>query len=103
MSGRMKSAHSSRGRSYERPGFSALKHYNLETILSEKLQTVLARGLLNTRMRDFYDIKTLLAMYEQNIDNTTLKRAFDATCKKRNTENLKVEASKLIVAISNDK
>lgn len=33
--------------------------YNLETILAEKLQTVLARGLLNTRMRDFYDIKTL--------------------------------------------
>ena len=32
---------------------------NLETILAEKLQTVLARGLLNTRMRDFYDIKTL--------------------------------------------
>lgn len=27
--------------------------YNLETILAEKLQTVLARGLLNTRMRDF--------------------------------------------------
>lgn len=29
--------------------------YNLETILAEKLQTVLARGILNTRMRDFYD------------------------------------------------
>ena len=48
--------------------------YNLETILAEKLQTVLARGLLNTRMRDFYDIKTLLSIYEQDIDADVLKR-----------------------------
>ena len=36
--------------------FISLWSYNLETILAEKIQTVLARGLLNTRMRDFYDI-----------------------------------------------
>lgn len=34
--------------------------YNLETLLAEKLQTVLARGTLNTRMRDFYDLYELL-------------------------------------------
>ena len=51
--------------------------YNLETILAEKLQTVLARGLLNTRMRDFYDIKTLLSIYEQDIDADVLKKAFE--------------------------
>ena len=33
--------------------------YNLETILAEKMQTILSRGILNTRMRDFYDIYTL--------------------------------------------
>ena len=33
--------------------------YNLETVLAEKYQTILARGLLNTRMRDFYDIRML--------------------------------------------
>ena len=37
--------------------------YNLETVLGEKLQTVLARGILNTRMRDFYDIYALLLRY----------------------------------------
>ena len=68
---------------------SAFGRINLETILAEKLQTVLARGLLNTRMRDFYDINTLLSIYEQDIDADILKKAFDATCKKRNTENLK--------------
>lgn len=76
--------------------------YNLETILAEKLQTVLARGLLNTRMRDFYDIRTLLSIYEQEIDENVLKDAFKATCKKRETENLKAEGSKIITAIEGD-
>lgn len=40
-------------------------------------------------MRDFYDIKTLLSIYEQDIDVDVLKKAFEATCKKRSTENLK--------------
>lgn len=76
--------------------------YNLETILVEKLQTVLARGLLNTRMRDFYDIRTLLSIYEQEIDENVLKDAFKATCKKRETENLKTEGSQIITAIEGD-
>lgn len=80
----------------------SLWSYNLETILAEKLQTVLARGLLNTGMRDFYDIRTLLLIYNQDIDNDVLKRAFDATCKKRGTENLKAEAPKIMAAVSDD-
>ncbi len=76
--------------------------YNLETILAEKLQTVLARSLLNTRMRDFYDIQILLSIYDQNIDNAILTKAFSETCKKRNTENLKEEAPKIISSISHD-
>lgn len=80
----------------------SLWSYNLETILAEKLQTVLARGLLNTRMRDFYDIKTLLSIYEQDIDVDVLKMAFKATCKKRSTENLKEEAPKIMTAVSDD-
>lgn len=34
--------------------------YNLETVLAEKLETIISRGILNTRMRDFYDIFALL-------------------------------------------
>lgn len=76
--------------------------YNLEIILAEKLQTVLARGLLNTRMRDFYDIRTLLSIYEQNINADLLKRAFEATCKKRSTENLTENALEIITSIRDD-
>ena len=41
--------------------------YNLETILAEKIQTILSRGLLNTRMRDFYDVTTLFDRYNDSI------------------------------------
>lgn len=34
--------------------------YNLETLLAEKLETIMARGITNTRMRDFYDIHIIL-------------------------------------------
>ena len=56
--------------------------YNLETILSEKLETLLSRGTANTRMRDFYDIH-VLTNTSMHIDNATLKKAFIGTCNKR--------------------
>lgn len=59
--------------------------YNLETLLAEKLQTVLARGRMNTRMRDFYDLHELERLYRETIDSTTLKAAFKATCAKRSS------------------
>lgn len=80
----------------------SLWSYNLETILAEKLQTVLSRGVLNTRMRDFYDIKILLSIYEKKLDTEVLKRAFKATCKRRGTENLQEEASKIMSAVNKD-
>ena len=38
--------------------------YNLETVLAEKLETVITRTVTNTRMRDFYDIHILLELHE---------------------------------------
>ena len=76
--------------------------YNLETILAEKLQAVLARGILNTRMRDYYDIRCLLLLYENNVDTDILRQAFLATCKKRGTEDLKDRGSEILSVISAD-
>lgn len=56
--------------------------YNLETVLAEKLETLLARGTANTRMRDYYDIYVLTNTQEHNIDNATLKEAFVNTSAK---------------------
>ena len=44
--------------------------YNLETVLAEKLETVISRNVTNTRMRDFYDIYIkldVLLIFEINI------------------------------------
>lgn len=76
--------------------------YNLETILAEKLQTVLARGILNTRMRDFYDIRMLVDTYEDKVNKAVLKDAFAATCKKRGTDNLQEQAEEIVKIIEAD-
>ena len=76
--------------------------YNLETILAEKLQTVLARGILNTRMRDFYDIRMLVDTYEDKVNKAVLKDAFAETCKKRGTDNLQEQAEEIVKIIEAD-
>lgn len=80
----------------------SLWSYDLETILAEKLQTVLARGILNTRMRDFYDIRMLLDTYEDKVNKAVLKDAFAATCKKRGTDHLQEQAEEIIKIIEAD-
>jgi predicted nucleotidyltransferase component of viral defense system len=42
--------------------------YNLETVLAEKIESILVRGTTNTRMRDFYDVYILTTMLSDNID-----------------------------------
>lgn len=80
----------------------SLWSYNLETILAEKLQTVLARGILNTRMRDFYDIRMLIDTYEDKVNKVVLKDAFAATCNKRGTDHLQEQAEEIIKIIEAD-
>lgn len=77
--------------------------YNIETVLAEKIQTILARGALNTRMRDFYDVKILTDIYEHSINHIILKRAFEATSKERKTETLIENSSFAIETIKEDK
>ena len=59
--------------------------YNLETVLAEKLETILDRGVVNTRLRDFYDIYVLQNDYMDILDTDNLKKAFTETCRKRGT------------------
>ena len=59
--------------------------YNLETLLAEKLETIMYRGTSNTRMRDFYDIYMLTGKPGIAINDATLYRAFLATSNTRRT------------------
>jgi len=60
--------------------------YNVETILAEKLETILSRGVANTRPRDYYDIYILRAMRGGEYNLSILKRALAETAKRRNSE-----------------
>jgi predicted nucleotidyltransferase component of viral defense system len=57
--------------------------YNIETTLAEKVQSILHRGLANTRMRDYYDVFELIEYTDFSWD--TVCDAFKATCEKRKT------------------
>ena len=59
--------------------------YNLETVLAEKLETVISRNVTNTRMRDFYDIYILQKLYGEQLKKEILWNALVATAGKRGT------------------
>lgn len=74
--------------------------YTIETILAEKLETIISRGDQNTRPRDFYDVYILNTLQKQNIDNQILKEAFAATVKKRGTEHIVVNYEEIIETVA---
>ena len=59
--------------------------YKLETVLSEKLETVISRNVTNTRMRDFYDIYILQKLHGEQLKKKVLWNALVATARKRGT------------------
>ena len=67
-------------------GDISLMAYPIETVLAEKLETVVSRGVANTRPRDFYDIHVLLGVKRSDIDMETLRNALASTCEKRNSQ-----------------
>ena len=69
--------------------------YNLETVLAEKLETIITRTTTNTRMRDFYDIAILQQLYGKILDPQLLHAALLATSRKRGTERHLKEASEV--------
>ena len=60
-----------------------LKAYSLESVISEKLETVLVKGIANSRSKDFYDLYILRKTQIENVDTDALKQAFEKTCEYR--------------------
>ena len=58
--------------------------YNIESIIAEKFQTVINRGILNSRMKDYYDLYYLITYKEFSKEN--LKNAIIKTFNKRDTD-----------------
>ena len=67
-------------------GIIGIWAYNIETVLAEKVETVLRRGELNTRPRDFYDVYILTKT--QSINNTVFAQALRSTAAHRETNHI---------------
>lgn len=74
--------------------------YNLETVLSEKIETMMARGTANTRMRDFYDVFVLYRQEKDTLNVRNLIAAFNATSAKRNTSSLIPDLELILLEVS---
>lgn len=71
--------------------------YNIETVLAEKVETILRRGVFNTRPRDFYDVYILATT--QKYDKDLFKEALKATAKHRGTTGQISNTAKILEGI----
>ncbi len=76
--------------------------YNIETVIAEKFETVISRGISNTRFKDFYDLYILLEHFKEKVNKKVLLTAIEKTFCKRNTPLDVSEMKKIISLIEND-
>jgi hypothetical protein len=76
--------------------------YPLETAFAEKPETVMSRGVTNTRPRDYYDIKLLWETLGNKCNPSTLAQALTSTCDKRNSVEAILRASTVLDEVAAD-
>lgn len=76
--------------------------YNLETILAEKFESVIKRGIAGTRIRDFYDIYMLMGTKEEEINKKLLKTAINLTSEHRESIDLIKDWEHTLEILAND-
>ena len=76
-----------------------INSYNIETILAEKLETVLRRGKYNSRMKDYYDVYFFLTKLRNEFDINILKDAINNTFTKRESFEYLNDYSQIIKSI----
>jgi predicted nucleotidyltransferase component of viral defense system len=74
--------------------------YNIETVIAEKVETILRRGTFNTRPRDFYDVYILTKT--QKFEPSTFADALRATAAHRETTHIFTAISKRVQKIKDD-
>lgn len=76
--------------------------YNIETILAEKIETILRRGKYNTRMKDYYDVYFFLTKLKNDIDLNIFKQALNNTLRKREAFEYYNDYKQILDLLSND-
>ena len=74
--------------------------YNAETIISEKIETILRRGQYNSRMKDYYDVHIFLSKFKDNIDIKNLKLSIKNTFDKRESLDYLKDYEQILDSIS---
>lgn len=76
--------------------------YNIETVIAEKFETLISRGITNTRFKDFYDLHMLVENFNEKVNKNILIAAIEKTFYKRNTPLDILEMKKIISLIESD-
>ncbi len=76
--------------------------YNIETILAEKIETILRRGKYNARMKDYYDVYFFLTKLKDEIDLETFKQALNNTLTKRESFDYYKDYRQILNVLTND-
>ena len=76
--------------------------YNVETILAEKVETILRRSVLNTRPRDFYDVYIIMKTQPHAVNKKIFSAALKATSEKRMSLMALQEKGKILLMIQSD-
>lgn len=76
--------------------------YNIETIIAEKFESIIKRGALSTRVRDYYDIYMLMNTQSKNINNKTLRDAIIITAEYRETSTIIEDWKEIVTILEND-
>lgn len=79
-----------------------ISSYNIETILAEKIETILRRGIYNSRMKDYYDIYFFIENLRKEINVEYLKQAINNTLIKRDSYNYFNDYHNIILSIRNN-
>lgn len=72
--------------------------YNIETVIAEKVETILRRGVFTTRPRDYYDVYILGTT--QKYDKDIYKEALKATAKHRGSTEQIADTTSILKQIS---
>lgn len=76
--------------------------YNIETILAEKIETILRRGKYNARMKDYYDVYFFLTKLKNEINLKIFKQALNNTLRKREAFNYYNDYKQILNDLTND-
>ena len=81
-----------------------IESYNIESILAEKIETILRRGKYNARMKDYYDIYFFLSKLKSEINVNIFRQALENTIMQRgSSEYLKDYYKILEELLTNDR